>query len=93
MSAPIEVLEVRRLEGDGSLKAFAKVRLGAVVIYGCRVIQQPGQRPWMALPQVAARKGTDGKGGSGWYPVVEITNPELLDRVRAAVLAAWECGT
>ena len=30
---------------------------------------------------------------SGWYPVVEITNPELLARVRAAVLEAWEGGS
>jgi DNA-binding cell septation regulator SpoVG len=90
MSAPIEVLEVRRLTGDGNLKAFAKVRLGAVVIHGCRVIQQPGQRAWMALPQVPARKGPDSKGGSGWFPVVEITSADLLARVRAAVIEAWE---
>ena len=56
MSAPIEVLEVRRIEGCGNLRAFAEVKLGCVLIHGCRVIQQPGQRPWVALPQVPARK-------------------------------------
>jgi hypothetical protein len=42
----------------------------------------------MALPQTPARKKADGSG-SGWYPVIEITNPE---RVRDAVLEAWERG-
>jgi hypothetical protein len=74
-----DVLEVRRLEGHGNLRAFAKVRLGAVVIHGCRVIQQPGQKAWVALPQVPARAKADGSG-AGWYPVIEITT---------AVLEAW----
>jgi DNA-binding cell septation regulator SpoVG len=62
MTAPIEVLEVRRLDGDSNLKAFAKVKLGSVIIHGCRIIQQPGQRAWVALPQTPARKKQDGSG-------------------------------
>jgi DNA-binding cell septation regulator SpoVG len=89
MTASIEVLEVRRLTGDGNLKAFAKIRIGAVVIHSCRVIQQPSQRAWVALPQVPARAKADGSG-AGWFPVVEIVNPDLLARVRAAILEAWE---
>lgn len=89
MSAAIEVLEVRCLTDGGNLKGFAKVKLGAVIIHGCRIIQQPGQRAWMSLPQQPARKKADGSG-SGWYPVVEITRRELMDQVRDAVLAAWE---
>jgi DNA-binding cell septation regulator SpoVG len=82
----IEVLELRTVDGMGNLKAFA--RLGAVVIHGCRVIQQPRQKAWVALPQQPARRKADGTDW-GWYPVVEIVNPELLARVRAAVLEAW----
>lgn len=73
----IEVLEIRPLEGAGNLTAFATVRLGAVVIHSCRVIQQPGQRPWQAK---------DGK----YYPVVVIERRELLEQVRGATLEAWE---
>jgi DNA-binding cell septation regulator SpoVG len=91
MTAPIEVLELRRLSGDGNLKAFAKVRLGAVVIHGLKIVQQPGQKAWIALPQVPGRKKADGSG-AGWFPVVEIVSPELLAKVRDAVLAAWEGG-
>lgn len=89
MTAPIEVLELRRLADPGNLKGFAKVRLGAVVIHSCRIIQQPGKKPWVALPQIPARKKADG-AGAGWYPVVEIISPDLMARVRTAVLEAWE---
>jgi DNA-binding cell septation regulator SpoVG len=82
VSAPIEVLEVRRIIGEGNLRAFAAVRLGAVVIRGCRIVQQPGQKAWVSLPQQ--------KSGDRYYPVVEITRKELLDQVREAILEAWE---
>jgi DNA-binding cell septation regulator SpoVG len=91
MSAPIEVLEVRRLTDGGNLKAFAKVKLGAVIIHSCRIIQQPGQRAWVALPQTPGRKKADGSG-AGWFPVIEITRKELMDQIRDAVLEAWEQG-
>jgi DNA-binding cell septation regulator SpoVG len=88
---PIEVLEVRAVD-RGNLRAFAKVRLGAVVIHGLRVIRQPGQKAWCALPQIPGRAKADGSG-AGWYPVIEIVNRDLLDRVCAAVLEAWEAKT
>ena len=43
MTAPIEVLEVRRVDGHGNLRAFAN-RLGYVVIQGVRVIREPQAR-------------------------------------------------
>jgi DNA-binding cell septation regulator SpoVG len=89
MSAAIEVLEVRPVRGEGNLRAFVSIRLGAVVIHGCRVVQQPGQRAWVALPQTPARKKADGSG-AGWFPVIEIRRRELLDQVRDAILAAWQ---
>jgi hypothetical protein len=50
MAAAIEVLEIKPLPDAGSLKALAKVRLGCVVLHGCRVIQQSGQKARVALP-------------------------------------------
>jgi DNA-binding cell septation regulator SpoVG len=88
VSGVVEVLELRRVENAGNLKAFAKVRLGCIVIHGCRVIQQPEQKPWVALPQTPARKKADG-AGSGWFPAVAITNRNVLDQVRDSVLEAW----
>jgi hypothetical protein len=91
MSAPIEVLEVQRVS-IGSLKAFARVKLGCIIVHGVRVIEQEGQKAWVALPQVPARKKAGDGGGSGWFPVVEIDNPEVLKRMNAAVLAEWRRG-
>jgi DNA-binding cell septation regulator SpoVG len=82
------VLEVRRVNGSSSLKAFAKVRLGCITIHSCRIIQQADGDPWVALPQLPARRKFDGSG-AGWAPVVEITNPAVLAALRDAVLAAW----
>jgi hypothetical protein len=88
MTVAVEILEMRRVTGHGNLRAFAKVLLGAIVPHGVRVTQQPGQKPWVSLPQTPARKKADGSG-AGWFPAVEITNPTLLERVRALVLEHW----
>ena len=87
--ATVEVLELRRVNGAGSLKAFVKVRLGCIVIHGCKIIQQDGQQPWVALPQTPARAKSDGSGAC-WFPVVEITNREVLDHLREEMLGVWE---
>ena len=89
MSAPIEVIEVRRYEGGGSLKAFAKVKVGCFILHGVKLIQQDGQRPWCALPQTPGRKKADGSG-AGWFPVIECTNKAVMDQIRDAVIEAWE---
>jgi hypothetical protein len=85
--AAIEVLEIRPVSDRGSLRAFVKLRLGALVIHGVGVVQQQGQKPWVALPQQPARQKAD-DSGSGWFPVVEAT-PELMAKIRAVVLHAW----
>jgi hypothetical protein len=88
MAAPIEILELRRVSDCGSVRAFVKLRVGGFTIHGCRVIRQDGQRPWVARPQVPARKKADGSGG-GWFPVLEATK-ELKRRIDDVVIEAWE---
>jgi DNA-binding cell septation regulator SpoVG len=90
VTAAIEVLEVRRVDA-GNLKAFATVELGCVILHGCRVIQQDGQRPWVPLPQTPARAKADDTG-AGWFPVIEITNRTVMDQFRDAVHEAWGRG-
>ena len=87
--AAVEVLTVRRV-GKGTLRAVARVRLaGCIEIAGVRVLQQPGGDPWVALPQVPARRRTGGTG-SGWAQTVAITSAPVLAALRYAVLDAWE---
>jgi DNA-binding cell septation regulator SpoVG len=87
MSASIEVLAIKPLAKGGNLKAFASVRLGGVVIHDCRVIQQPGQRPWVSLPQREYEQD-----GQKKYSVIVELNESLKREVSRLVLAEWERG-
>ena len=79
-TAPVQVIEIRRLDGSGNLKAFAKVKLGSVIIHGCRAIQQPGRKAWLAQPQILGRAKAKGSG-TGWCP--------RSWRARTSSSAAW----
>lgn len=83
MSAPIEVLDVRRVENAGNLKALATVKTGCLKIHGWRIIQQPSQRAWVSVPQEQDQQGR-------WHSRLEITNPSVLEAIRRAVLQAWD---
>ena len=66
----------------GNVKAFISVRIGdALTIHGCKVVQQPGQRAYVTLPQ----NERNGK----YFPTVESHDPRFLEASAAAVLTAW----
>jgi DNA-binding cell septation regulator SpoVG len=81
MSAEIEVLAIRKLDGRCNVKAFVDVQVGGLAIKGGKVVQQPDQRPWYATPSV--------KTDHGWQNVVEITSKDLRQRITDVVLEAW----
>lgn len=79
---PVHVIECKPITGGGNLKAVANVQLGtSLIIRGVRVVQQPGQRPWVSMPAQ--------KNGEKWLTVIEITNLALKEAIASAVLAAW----
>ena len=91
MPATIEVLEIRSVRDCGNLRAFAKARLGCVVIHGCRSHpRRRGKRAWVALPQVPARKKADGERRR----LVPCRSDHPIARCSIScaplVLAAWE---
>lgn len=74
--------EIRPLDKGGNLKAYATITIGTgLSIYGCRVIQQPGQQAWVSLPQT--------KSGEKWYPVVKADDKRLQEVISQVVLEAW----
>lgn len=79
----IEVLHVRPVRNQGNLRALANVSVGRLEIVGVRIIQQPGQRPYVAMPQVQDE-------GGRWRPVLKCADEGLKDRFRQEVLAAWK---
>jgi DNA-binding cell septation regulator SpoVG len=76
----IEVLAIRRLDGRSTVKAFVDVRIGGIILKGCKIVEQNGQKPWLATPSV--------KTGHGWQNVVELSKP-LRDAATAVVLERW----
>lgn len=86
MSAPIAVLDIRPMQGAGNIRACLSIRIGAVTIHGCKIVQQPGQRAWLAMPE---RQWQDAGGKKHYSPTVELSS-DLKKRVNEIVLAAWE---
>ena len=82
----VELLDVRPVAGADNVKAFVTVRIGGVTIHGAKVVQQPGQAAWLAMPD---RSYTDAGGKRKWSAVVELS-PELRRRVSDTILAEWE---
>lgn len=82
---PVRVLHLRLLDGSGNLRAFADIQAGSLKIYNCRVVQQPGQRPWVAPPQ--REYMVDGQ--KRYAPIVE-WNRELGTLITDAVIEAFE---
>ena len=78
-----EVVSVRRMEGNGNLKAFVDIRVGgALVITQCAVLD--GKRGMFAsLPRQLARDGR-------WRDVVIAADDELRAHYQAQILQAYE---
>jgi DNA-binding cell septation regulator SpoVG len=82
--ATIEVLDLTALD-KGNLKAMASVRIGpSLVVHKCRVIQQPGQRAWVSMPQ----EQWQGRDGQPHYTALVELSGDLRRRVEQAVLQA-----
>lgn len=81
-----EVLNIKRLTDCGNLKAFATIRIGALEIAGLRIVQQPGQRAWVSMPQLEYNR--DGK--RCYYPMIKFLDKRLKAVITEAVLEAWE---
>lgn len=80
----ITVVSIRPME-RGNLKALADIQLGeTMIIHGCRIVQQPGQRAYVALPQ--------NESGGKYYPVVTAVDKRFKEAIEVKVLAAWEAG-
>ncbi len=77
----IEVLELHPVN-QGSIRAYVRIKVGAFAISGCKVIQQPGQRAWVKLPD---QQSLDGR----WFPIVTCSSPTLESAIGEVVLAAW----
>lgn len=77
----VTCLQIRRVKTPGNLRAFADVQIGPLVVTGCRVVQQPGQAAWVAMPQAQADDGR-------FFPCLRTDDDALRQNVKDRVLRA-----
>lgn len=77
----VTCLQIRPVKTPGNLRAFADVQLGPLVITGCRVVQQPGQAAWVAMPQAQADDGR-------FFPCLRTDDDALRQNFKERVLRA-----
>lgn len=81
----VSVNNLRRI-GKGNIKAFVDILLPeGISILDCRIVQQPGQTAWLAMPQTSWA-GDDGK--TRQKALVKLP-PELQQVVQEAALEAF----
>ena len=83
----MKVIEVRLTNGDKPTKGFADLELeNGLVIRDIKVIQQPGQRAWVAMPQASWKDPSDGQIK---YRILVTAPPPLKGEIDACILSAW----
>jgi DNA-binding cell septation regulator SpoVG len=87
VTGAITILRLAPVESAGNIRAFADLQIGPLVVYGAKIVQQPGQQPWVAMPD---RPWTDDAGQQRWSRVVDIVDKSLRRCITETVLAAWE---
>jgi DNA-binding cell septation regulator SpoVG len=78
---------VRLVENAGALKAYLSVKIGSLTIHKFRVIQQPGQAPWVSVPQ---ETWTDPQTGERRFTNLLESPCEWRQPLTNTVLAAWQ---
>lgn len=84
-NASIEVLKIRHLNNGGSLRAFVSIKIGHLILHSLRVIEQPGQKAWLALPKQEMK---DASGETKYWPICEASK-ELKANIDQVVLPRW----
>lgn len=74
----IKILKLIRMENSGNLRGFFEVEIKGTIIRECRIIQQEGQRAYIAGPQLHLGTGK-------WVTLVSFS-PELRDQIQDLVL-------
>ena len=83
----IEVLEIRLLNGDRSLKAFCDIKVNAWIIHDFRVIKQNGQKIFVSPPQVSWK---DPETGEIKFKGILTIPPEQKQRIDVEILSAFQ---
>lgn len=81
-TAKISVAAVQPNPKPGNVRAFAVVAIGPLTLHGLKIVQQPGQRAYVRLPEA--------ESGGKYYPVLQCSDERLKTAISEAVLDAWQ---
>ena len=79
----IEVIDIRKITGDGNLKAFADVKFSdSIIVRGFNVLM--GKRGvFVAMPRKATKDGR-------WFDILTPTSDEVKTQIETKILDAYE---
>ena len=83
MKMTIEVVDCRKIHGDGSLKAFADIKFcDAIIVKGFSVIKGT-KGIYVTMPRKACKDGR-------WFDVLTPLNDEMKLEIETKVLEAYD---
>ena len=80
-SSEIEVTNIRPYEGSDTLKAYADVMIGDIIIHGVKIMKNDNNDLWAAFPSVEKNKK--------FYDVVEIDSRSRDRQIRAEIIKQY----
>ena len=83
----VEVLGIEPVTDSSNLRALVKVRVGNMKIDRFRLIQEPGKRAYVSVPQLEYIKSD---GGKSFFPMIVILDKQLKRRITGEVLKECE---
>ncbi|MBI5147754.1 MAG: septation protein SpoVG family protein [Parcubacteria group bacterium] len=79
----IEVVDIRKITGDGNLKAFADLKIGgSVIVKGFNVLKGK-QGVFVAMPRKASKDGR-------WFDILTPVNDEVKNKIETKILEAYD---
>ncbi len=79
----VEVADIRKITGDGNLKAFADVKLGGKLVIKGFTVTQGKSGVFVSMPRKA---GKDGR----WFDIVTPLSDDLKQEFQDKVLEAYD---
>lgn len=78
----VEVVDIRKITGDGSLRAFADLKVGSLIIKGFSVLEGKNGI-FVSLPKKAAKDGR-------WFEMITPLDERLKQEMQDKVLEAYD---
>ena len=80
----VAVENVKRID-RGNLRALCTVAIGGLKIHSVRVVQEPGKKAWVSLPQ---QEWTDREGKKCYSAIIDVPD-QIKVAIQHAVLESW----